>query len=290
MRNRARILATFFFLACLCPAQAVEAQELRSGRFHTSDGVELQYWEAGSGPLLVFVPGWTMPAWIWRPQLEHFATSHHVVALDPRGHGASEKATHGYTATRQSQDICELLTHLDDGPAVIIGWSIAGQHVLLCADGVGTEVVEAVVVVDWQITEEASREFAANRISRLQEDRQVFTRGFIEAIHRDPQPEYVEALTESVLSVPTNAAAIMTANWYFFGPHDLGPVLDRLARPALLVYSALGWAVAAAEQAREGWPGIPVEVIEETSHALFVDRPEEFNRVLSAFLSSLRRP
>jgi microsomal epoxide hydrolase len=279
---------TLLVLAWMFLAQPAWAQEeLRSGHFQTGDGVELHYLEAGSGPLLVFVPGWTMPAWIWQAQLDHFAASHRVVALDPRGQGESEKATYGYTATRRSQDICELLEHLDDAPAVIVGWSIAGQHVLLCADQVGTDVVRAVVVVDWQITLEADSAFAADRIASLQGDRRAFTHAFIEAIHRDPQPEYVEALTEAVLSVPTNAAAMSTANWYFFGPHDLGPVLDRLGRPVLLVFSALDWAVAAAEEVREGWPGVPVEVIDETSHALFVDQPEEFNRVLEAFLASL---
>ena len=59
--------------------------EFKSAHFVTSDGVRLHYLDAGSGPPLVFVPGWTMPAWIWEPQLSHFSASHRVVALDPRG-------------------------------------------------------------------------------------------------------------------------------------------------------------------------------------------------------------
>jgi len=30
-----------------------------------------------------------------------------------------------------------------------------------------------------------------------------------------------------------------------------------------------------------------VEILHETSHALFIDRPEQFNRVLEEFLASL---
>src|SRR5208337_3054919 len=43
--------------------------------FLTSDGVRLHYLEAGSAAAhtLVFVPGWTMPAWIWMPQILAFA-------------------------------------------------------------------------------------------------------------------------------------------------------------------------------------------------------------------------
>ena len=33
--------------------------------FVTSDSVRLHYLSAGSGPTIVFVPGWTMPASCW---------------------------------------------------------------------------------------------------------------------------------------------------------------------------------------------------------------------------------
>ena len=71
------------------------------------------------------------------------------------------------------------------------------------------------------------------------------------------------------------------------GPTDLRPALDSLDRPALFIASSLDWAVAAAEEVREGWPEVHVEVIAETSHALFMDKPEEFNRVLEEFLATL---
>ena len=38
---------------------------------------------------LVLVPGWTMPAWIWMPQILAFSQRYHVVAFDPRGQGNS---------------------------------------------------------------------------------------------------------------------------------------------------------------------------------------------------------
>ena len=49
---------------------------LRDGWFRTSDGVRLHYLVGGSGRTVVFVPGWTMPAEIWAPQLRHFFAEH----------------------------------------------------------------------------------------------------------------------------------------------------------------------------------------------------------------------
>jgi microsomal epoxide hydrolase len=281
------ILATLLALASVVSPQSAWAQgELRSGHFTTSDGVKLHYLEEGSGRLLVFVPGWTMPAWIWEPQLEHFAANHRVVALDPRGQGRSEKPTHGYNPSRRARDVCELLAHLGGEPAVVVGWSLGVQEVLLCAQEGGTEAIRAAVLVDYEIVWENTEELTPWFIS-LQTEREDWTRTFVESIHLNPSEEYVEALTQAALMTPTNAAALMLANLILMGPTDLRPAVDSLDRPVLFVYSSLDWAVAAAGEVRHEWPEVPVEIIDETSHALFVDKPDEFNRVLEGFLLTL---
>lgn len=279
------LLASAFVLA---PHTLLAQMELQSRYFQTSDDIQLHYLEAGSGPPLVFIPGWTMPAWIWKPQLEHFAVNYRVLALDPRGQGQSEKPTEGYHATRRARDIVEFLDHLDDEPAVIVGWSLAVQEILVCTYEFGTEAIRAVVLVDHPVNMDANTDFSSNRISELQLNREEWTRNFIEIIHKSPQSEeYLDKLSQAVLSTPTNAAAIMTANIYFIGPRDLRPALGALDRPVLFVFSSLDWAVFAANEVREGWPEIPVKVIDDTSHALFVDKSEEFNQVLKEFLTYL---
>ena len=67
----------------------------------------------------------------------------------------------------------------------------------------------------------------------------------------------------------------------------LGAALEALDRPVLLIFSSLDWAVAEAEIVREQWPELRVEVIENTSHVLFVDEPQRFNGVLEEFLATL---
>ena len=287
MRMRIVILATLLAVACMSAPGATWAQvESRSGRFLTSDGVELHYLEAGSGPTLVFVPGWTMPAEIWEPQLRHFASTHHVIALDPRGQGRSEKPTYGYQPSRRALDIGELLEHLGGEPAVVVGWSLAVQEVLVYTHEFGTDAIRAAVLVDYQI--DWDTEGLRSRFISLQVDRPNWTRSFIEAIHRRPQSEeYLETVTQAALSTPTNAAAIMIANLILMGPTDLRPALKSLDRPVLLIYSSLDWAVAEAEIVREQWPELRVEIIENTSHVLFVDEPQRFNGVLEEFLVTL---
>ena len=66
-----------------------------------------------------------VPAEIWVHQIRHFAPKHHVVALNPRGQGRSDKPTRGYHPQRRALDIGELLEHLGGKPAVVIEWSLA---------------------------------------------------------------------------------------------------------------------------------------------------------------------
>jgi microsomal epoxide hydrolase len=85
----------FGLLACLMPAQAALGQpsKTNSGFITTPDGVNIHYLEAGTGSPILFVPGWTMPAWIWEQRMAHFAKTHRVVAMDPRSQGLSSQTT-----------------------------------------------------------------------------------------------------------------------------------------------------------------------------------------------------
>jgi pimeloyl-ACP methyl ester carboxylesterase len=227
-----------------------------------------------------------MPAEIWEPQLRHFVSTHHVVALDPRGQGRSEKPTEGYHPTRRALDIGELLGHLNSEPAVLVGWSLAVQEVLVYAHEFGTEAIRAAVLVDYQIKWDTQG--LVSRFTNLQVDRLNWTREFIRAIHHSSQSdEYLEAMTQAALATPTNAAAIMIANLILMGPTDLSEAMDSVDRPVLFVASSQPWAVAEAEIVGKRWPEIRVEVIEDTGHALFVDKPDRFNGVLKEFLAKL---
>ncbi|MEO1105169.1 MAG: alpha/beta hydrolase [Pseudomonadota bacterium] len=59
--------------------------------FTTSDGVTLSYLEAGEGQPFVMIPGWSQTALQWRAQIEAFSKTMRVIAVDMRGHGASDK-------------------------------------------------------------------------------------------------------------------------------------------------------------------------------------------------------
>src|ERR1700761_2387092 len=89
-------------------------REITDHFFQSSDGVRLHYLEAGpaNAHTLVFVPGWTMPAWIWLPQIQVVSRRYHVIAFDPRGQGESAAPAAGYEPVRRGRDVAELIERL----------------------------------------------------------------------------------------------------------------------------------------------------------------------------------
>ena len=88
------------------PAWAADSKE---GSFTTSDGVRLHYIEAGTGDVLVMIPGWSQTAAQFKHQIAGLSDRYRVIALDMRGHGDSDKPTHGYRIHRLSADVHEFI-------------------------------------------------------------------------------------------------------------------------------------------------------------------------------------
>jgi pimeloyl-ACP methyl ester carboxylesterase len=87
---------------------------------------KIAYDDDGSGPLVVCVPGMGDLRGQYRflaPQL--VAAGFHVATMDVRGHGESSVGWTDYSVAGVGSDIIALIRHLDAGPAVVIGNSMA---------------------------------------------------------------------------------------------------------------------------------------------------------------------
>lgn len=97
-------------------------------------GGRLAYDSAGAGPLVVAVPGLGDVRSLYRflvPRLVD--TGYRVVTLDVRGHGESSVGWDDYSPAAIGRDIVALLHHLDAGPAVLIGESMAAGSAVYAA-------------------------------------------------------------------------------------------------------------------------------------------------------------
>jgi non-heme chloroperoxidase len=252
--------------------------------FLTSDGVKIHYLESGTGPTILLVPGWTMPAEIWQPQIEFFSKSYRVVAVDPRSQGASDKSPEGNYPSRRAQDYKELIDHLGGSPVVMVGWSLAVHETLTFVHMFGTKQLTGLVLVDrspYTPLAQEERDSRYTMFHNFQADRKNFMAAFVRSMYHKPQSEpYLESVTSASLKTPTTTAVALLAE--FAVKNDLRAVLPKLDIPVLGVMTENNRA--AAELIRSLVPGGQAEIFEDAGHCLFVDDADRFNTVLDNFL------
>ncbi|MBI4082471.1 MAG: alpha/beta fold hydrolase [Candidatus Lambdaproteobacteria bacterium] len=270
------------------PAHSAPAA-LHSRSFTTSDGVRLRYLEGGveggRGPLLLFATGWLLPAEIWRPQLDHFARTHRVVALDPRSQGGSEVSLSANDTATRARDLHELLGALGAEHVVAVGWSLGVLELLTVAQVYGEGRLAALVLVDNSVGEQPPPE-PTGFLGRYQADRRAGIEEMVrECFRLRSDPALERELVEQALRTPMAVSLDMLRR---FPPRDYWrDALYGFRKPVLYAVTPLFRGQAEAVKARrpEAW----IEVFEHAGHALFADEPERFNALLERFIRTAVR-
>ena len=99
-------------------------------KFAEIDGVRIHYQEKGTGVPLVLIHGYTSSIYTWKDVLDPLAAKYHVIAVDLKGFGFSEKPSGDYTRRAQGELVAHLLDYLKIEKAWIAGNSMGGEVVL----------------------------------------------------------------------------------------------------------------------------------------------------------------
>lgn len=288
----ARLMRMAALLALAVEAQAAsQVSPLNTVCFDTSDRVRLCYAERllddPAKPLLVFIPGWTMPAAIWEKQLDHFAGKYSLVAFDPRGQGASGAPRAGYSLERRVRDIEELLERLPGRPVILIGWSLAVLESLAYVDRYGEGRLSGLVLVDNSIGEGPDgppRSGESPFFRELRTHREATMRKFVAAMfHRDPGAEVRATILASALKTRVEDSIRLLS--YPRPRAYWREVIQRISLPILYLITPR-WSDQAGELTRK-LPNASARVFANAGHALFWDEAEAFNRALEEFVAGL---
>ena len=120
----------------------------RSNSFLTSDGIRLNWLEAGHGIALVMLPGWSQSAALFREQFKGLSDHMRCIALDHRGHGQSEKPEHGYRINRLARDLHEFITYCNLEGIVLMGHSMGSSVIWSYIESFGTKRLSGLVIDD----------------------------------------------------------------------------------------------------------------------------------------------
>jgi len=229
-----------------------------------------------------------MPAWIWQKQIDEFSKKYHVIAVDPRSQGESDKPPYGHLPETRARDYKELVDHLDLKQPALVGWSMACGELMKYVEQFRADNIGGFVLVDCFLADKPSAErFAAlsGRMNQLQQDRQKHADGFVRSMFRKPQTEdYLKRVIGASIQVPSDTAVVLIYN--MIAIKDFSGGFARMNRPVLFAYQPDSQQSADFLKSKLG-DKVRLERFDGDGHALFVDEPGKFNRVLEEFLQSL---
>lgn len=264
--------------------------------FTSSDGVSLHFTMSGpdTGPAVVLVAGFTAPATSWiLVERALVDAGHRIIAFDRRSHGESESPHHGQRMARHGQDLAELLALLDLQEAVLVGGSMGASTIWAFVDLHGTERVRSIVSVDQTPRMVNDGDWQNGFYGLSLDNVGTFFANGIPATGRglpgSASLPGLQRLVAELGSMPAMGDAGAPQTVPLLRDHaaqDWRDVIARVDVPVLMVAGAQSqfWPAEHATAVATLNPRVQAVVLEEAGHAVNLDQPEEFNRVVLEFL------
>ncbi|MEV4425900.1 alpha/beta fold hydrolase [Streptomyces sp. NPDC053792] len=251
------------------------------------------YEDRGTGPALLLVHGHPFDHTMWQPQIDRFSRTHRVIAPDLRGYGATPLGpSTGQTGLGDfAEDLAGLLDALGIEDCVLAGLSMGGQIAMEFHRRHPGRVRGLVLADTFPAAETEDGRKARNAMA----DRLLLEgmRGYAdEVLDRMVAPYNTHAAphVHRMMCATDPAAAAAALRGRAERP-DYRESLTTVAVPALVVVGRddTYTPVADAEEMHALLPHSTLAVIERAAHLPNLERPEEFDAALDAFLRSLVR-
>jgi len=277
------------------PARASPAVEKRIA---VAPQVILRVIEAGQTngrTTIVFIPGWSAGAEIWRAQIAHFDDKHRVISFDPRSQGQSTKALDGNTPEQRAADLHALLTRAHVDHPVLVGWSQAVQDLAAYVLRYGTKDVAGIVLVDAAVSDGATGMAERPKEAAVQfglfgtylSNQQAYLRGMFGAIISKPQPPgFIDRAVSTAMKTPPSIGMSMLISDMF--TVDRRPALAKMDCPVLIIASGNSPELERQKDEAKAIRNVRFVQIDDAAHAVFIDQPDRFAAALTGFLEGLR--
>ncbi len=275
------------------PAAAAPAEPV-AGTVTVPDGVEIAYEARGAGDVaVVFLHCWACNRDFWRDQVEPVADAgYRVVAIDLPGHGASAAAERAeWTLPGLAADVEAVIRDLGLERVVLVGHSMGGPLGLETAARMPGTVAGIVGVdtlhdaeFDWPegMVESLTAQFEA--------DFRAGVEGFLTQLFKpDADPEIVKWVVDQAVDTSNHETAI--AMMRTFPKWDPPAALAAAGVPVRCINAAPGESgMPTAVDTNRKYADFDAVLMEGVGHYPQLERPEEFNRLLLAYLAELTAP
>src|SRR3954454_17078742 len=256
-------------------------------------GVRLNVKESGTGDPVLLIMGTSGSLGLWAAAEGPLAERHRVISFDNRGIGASERGEGAITMATLAADAAALLDALGIERAHVIGWSLGSAVAQELALAAPEKVGALVLYATWGRMDGFQRAvLTALRVPwDIRDMEAAFTAlGIAFSPEALNAPEFEQMMEQLAPLFPQTEQQISTTieQWDADQAHDTLDRLDAITAPTLVIAGeqdlltppwqcqAVADRIPGAEYKLFSGPG--------SSHALMMERAEEFNAAVAEFL------
>jgi pimeloyl-ACP methyl ester carboxylesterase len=246
----------------------------------TVDGIKIHSSTAGKGPkTVILVHGWTCDETTWNAQVPELAKEYRVITLDLPGHGRSGSPKDGKLSMDLFARAVEAVRKDSKADRVVVVGHSMGTPVVVQYARLYPQHTAALVFVDGAVTLPGGGRLPDPKAMTGSDGlkaRETMIRGMFSA---STTPDAQKHILSMMLAAPESTAA--GAMQAMFDPAIWkGEVFTQ---PVLGLYADHSRA-GDREYMKTHFPNMDYEEIAGTGHFLMIEKPEEFNRLLIAFL------
>jgi len=256
------------------------------------DVPDSDYDVTGAGPALLLIHGLGSCMEDWKCQVPSFAGHYRVIRYVIRGHGRHRLISSRVTIATLADDAARLLTELEAGPTHVVGLSLGGAVALqLCLDY--PQCVRSLTLINTMPSyKPGSWRERVRYVERLVMVGILGMRiaGIILARRLFPSPDQRDMRKRLAARYAANRRSTHLTLVKALAQWDVTNRLGEIHLPVLVLASEHDYTPVAAKRAyAAALPRARLEVIPGAHHAVPLEKPDEFNRLLQEFLNDMNQ-
>ena len=263
----------------------VRAEKVKGeSKFAQLDDIKIHYTDYGAAAAtVVFVHGWSCDETVWRDVAPALAARNlRAITIDLPGHGRSDQPQIAYDMDLYARAIDAVLQHAKVEKATLVGHSLGTASIRQFYRQTPSKV-GALVVVDGALRPFGDAAMLEKFIAPLRgpDYKQAIARSIDGMTQKMSDAATRQAIREMVVQTPQHVAlsemeATLNPELWKPDPIDV-PVLMILAKSPV-------WSADYEQFVRSFIPQLDYETWENVSHFLMMEKPQEFNDALLAFM------
>jgi pimeloyl-ACP methyl ester carboxylesterase len=257
---------------------------------YSCNDLNIYYEIHGQGEPLIFIHGLGSAGRDWEFQIPFFAKNYQLIVVDVRGHGQSQKTSEKYSIELFANDIAKLIAHLKLTKVSLIGLSMGGMIAFELAVK-HPDLIKSMVIVNsgpgflnmnFRLRFKFFLRLMSLRLLSLEKVGAAVAAGLF------PKPKQQHLRELFLERYIQNDKKSYIKSLQALSKWNVVDSLSKISCPTLVLAADNDYtSIASKQKYVDKMPNAELVVIEDSHHALPVEKPEAFNTAVAKFFETI---